>query len=44
MIIGTMQDLSHVEENFEKKFNKINTKSFREIGGSFCYCWKTSMS
>jgi hypothetical protein len=32
MIIGTMEDLLHVEEKFEKKINKINTKSFREIG------------
>jgi hypothetical protein len=23
----------HVEDLFEKKINKINTKSFREIGG-----------
>jgi len=28
-----MQDLLHVEEKSEKKINKINTKSFREIGG-----------
>jgi hypothetical protein len=28
-----MQDLLHVEEKIEKKFNKINTKSFKEIGG-----------
>jgi hypothetical protein len=28
-----MQDLLHLEDNFENKFNKINTKSFREIGG-----------
>jgi hypothetical protein len=34
MIKGTMQDLLHVEEKFEKKkSNKINTKSFMEIGG-----------
>jgi hypothetical protein len=33
MTIGTMQDLLHVEEKFEKQIDKINTKSFREIGG-----------
>jgi hypothetical protein len=30
VIIGTMENLLHVEEKIEKK---INTKSFREIGG-----------
>jgi hypothetical protein len=30
-----MQDLLHVEINFEFFFNKINTKSFREIRGGF---------
>jgi hypothetical protein len=33
MTIGTMQDLLHVEEIFEKKINKINIKCFRGIGG-----------
>jgi len=33
VIIGTMEDLLHIDEKFEKKINKINTKSFREIGG-----------
>ncbi len=33
MIIDTMQDLLHVEENVKFFKNKINTKSFREIGG-----------
>ncbi len=28
-----MENLLHVEEKIEKKINKINTKSFREIGG-----------
>jgi hypothetical protein len=33
MTIDTMQDLLHVEENFEKEINKINIKIFREIEG-----------
>ncbi len=28
-----MENLLHVEKKIEKKINKINTKSFREIGG-----------
>jgi hypothetical protein len=28
-----MENLLHVEEKIEKKINKINTKSFSEIGG-----------
>jgi hypothetical protein len=33
MTIGTMQDLLHLEENIEKKINKINTIFLKEIGG-----------
>jgi hypothetical protein len=45
MTVGTMQDLLHVEENFEICFNKISTKSFlRKLGAGFWYSWKTSMT
>jgi hypothetical protein len=44
MIIGTMQDLLHVEENFEFCLTKSTLKVLGKIGAGLCYCWKTSMS
>jgi hypothetical protein len=35
MIITPMQHLLHIEENFQKKINKINMKSLRKLGTSF---------
>jgi hypothetical protein len=44
MIIGTMQDLLHVEENFEFFLTKSTSKVLGKLGAGFWYCWKTSMS
>ncbi len=44
VIIGTMEDLLHVEENFEKKSTKSTLKVLGKLGACFWYCWKTSMS
>jgi hypothetical protein len=44
MIIGTMQDLLHVEKKFEFFKTKSTLKVLRKLGAGFWYCWKTSMS
>jgi hypothetical protein len=38
-----VQELLNIEQFFHEKFNKIKTKSFREIGAHFSHCWENTL-